>query len=1015
MNKVGGPIGPPTHLGGIDLVTNINYNGGKEVDYAYNAVGDLVRMEDWTGVNTFEYDLLSQLKSVTDHKGNVVSYTYDDNGNKTSLTYPDDTTVTYTYDGVGNLTSVTESDGRTTTYTYDGMGRLVKMEYPHGWVEEYEYDAVGQLLRVTDTDPSGKDMKQQKHVYEYDACGNLVYEYMRGNGTGEATVENTYTYDALHRITGAVENYGNQSRSYVYDSLGNLTYESNSNNEVRDYKLNDLNQVTEKTDAKGKESTYYTYDGRGNLILEEYGKNNKRDTVAEYTYDETNRMVLGENSSAETSAYEINGLGALVEQTWVIAKNGYGYHDVDAAVEEPAPEVPEIPEQPETGEEVTEPEAPETGEEATEPEAPETGEEVTEPEQPEVTDPETTEPEIPETGGATTEPETPEVTEPEAAAPETETTLPAEAEAAAPDTTAAEMAASVELAGDAQEATLADTPVSVMPMAAGGNSDKKDPDKPTGSDVNKTSTVVKQFVVDYTTETFEPLMEHEVNGLDYKYVYGNDRLSVDIWSVNNSGSIVENGDHIRLYYHMDYLGTADYLTSPVSLRVEAWTHYNEWGEITHNAVLNCGQRELDLVKRYATHDYDAVLDLYYAKARMYDAERRQFNSVDPILDPSVYDLKTYTDDPMQFVQYLYVQNQPLVYIDPLGLVPYETLRNIFNDYMNTKKKLTNEPLTNMVRRFVNEGSTKNPSLLFHQIAQVLTAVQLSLGDGQDIELEYGFTDGTRADIVYRSKSDKKYYALEIKPESYIGTTRTGALLRTYSRAAGQQRSYMAKLSCEKGVENVGTTIKKSPLYPQSYTWTLVNTGLVNIQMKITYHNHGIVGYQVIYNEAIGQKRQVYAFNSKVAKELSAYNNYETTDKTAPAYIIDPERLPSNAYMRTDSKGKQVSALADVMAIANGTFGLQESAKYELLKTAGITATGIAAVAATVTVGTVIGATAGATFPAFINGVSVQVKCIANAPNCVALQNTLAQGLKSGAKAILRVMTDYGVEYCYAIP
>ena len=199
-----------------------------------------------------------------------------------------------------------------------------------------------------------------------------------------------------------------------------------------------------------------------------------------------------------------------------------------------------------------------------------------------------------------------------------------------------------------------------------GNSDKKDPDKPTGSDVNKTSTVVKQFVVDYTTETFEPLMEHEVNGLDYKYVYGNDRLSVDIWSVNNSGSIVENGDHIRLYYHMDYLGTADYLTSPVSLRVEAWTHYNEWGEITHNAVLNCGQRELDLVKRYATHDYDAVLDLYYAKARMYDAERRQFNSVDSILDPSVYDLKTYTDDPVQFVQYLYVQNQPLVYIDPLG-------------------------------------------------------------------------------------------------------------------------------------------------------------------------------------------------------------------------------------------------------------------------------------------------------------------------------------------------------------
>ena len=77
---------------------------------------------------------------------------------------------------------------------------------------------------------------------------------------------------------------------------------------------------------------------------------------------------------------------------------------------------------------------------------------------------------------------------------------------------------------------------------------------------------------------------------------------------------------------MDYLGTADYLTSPVSGKVEAWTHYNEWGLITHNAVLKCGQRELDLVKRYATHDYDSVLELYYAKARFYDAHDRHFTA-----------------------------------------------------------------------------------------------------------------------------------------------------------------------------------------------------------------------------------------------------------------------------------------------------------------------------------------------------------------------------------------------------
>ena len=193
-------------------------------------------------------------------------------------------------------------------------------------------------------------------------------------------------------------------------------------------------------------------------------------------------------------------------------------------------------------------------------------------------------------------------------------------------------------------------------------------DKPTGSLVTSFSTVVKEFVVDYTSPTFEPLMEHEVNGLDYRYVYGNDRLSVNITGVEtSSGNLIENGNQIRLYYHMDYLGTTDYLTSPVSLKVTSWTHYNEWGEITHNAVLKTGKRELDLVKRYATHDYDAVLGMYYAKARFYDAENRRFAAVDPILDASEYDIKAYIESPVQLVPYLYVMDNPLVYVDPMGM------------------------------------------------------------------------------------------------------------------------------------------------------------------------------------------------------------------------------------------------------------------------------------------------------------------------------------------------------------
>ncbi|MEL7657331.1 MAG: RHS repeat-associated core domain-containing protein, partial [Bacillota bacterium] len=104
----------------------------------------------------------------------------------------------------------------------------------------------------------------------------------------------------------------------------------------------------------------------------------------------------------------------------------------------------------------------------------------------------------------------------------------------------------------------------------------------------------------------------------------------------------------------DYLGTTDYLTSDATGKVVSWTMYNEWGEITHNAVLKCGLRELDLVKNYTGYEYDPVLGQYYAKNRMYDAENRRFTQIDPAMDGSNW--------------YAYVGNNPVNYVDLLGLI-----------------------------------------------------------------------------------------------------------------------------------------------------------------------------------------------------------------------------------------------------------------------------------------------------------------------------------------------------------
>ena len=131
---------------------------------------------------------------------------------------------------------------------------------------------------------------------------------------------------------------------------------------------------------------------------------------------------------------------------------------------------------------------------------------------------------------------------------------------------------------------------------------------------------------------------------------------------------------IPLYYHMDHMGSSEFLTSDVTQRVTSWTSYDEWGNITHNAVLKCGTRELDLVKTYTGHERDSVLGQYYAKARMYDTADKhgsskgnklgdkRFTAVDPV--------KGNVRNPQSLVQYTYVLNNPLMYVDPLGRINY---------------------------------------------------------------------------------------------------------------------------------------------------------------------------------------------------------------------------------------------------------------------------------------------------------------------------------------------------------
>ena len=79
----------------------------------------------------------------------------------------------------------------------------------------------------------------------------------------------------------------------------------------------------------------------------------------------------------------------------------------------------------------------------------------------------------------------------------------------------------------------------------------------------------------------------------------------------------------------------------------------------------------DRVKNYTGYERDSVLGMYYAKARLYDTADKhgstkgnklgdkRFMAVDPV--------KGTTRNPQSMVQYTYTLNNPLMYVDPLGL------------------------------------------------------------------------------------------------------------------------------------------------------------------------------------------------------------------------------------------------------------------------------------------------------------------------------------------------------------
>jgi RHS repeat-associated protein len=306
---------------GLDAVgnlTSLTDERSKITILTYDNLDRVACITDPLGQATAIYtrDVLGQITSVTNARGDVISFDYDADSRLTGKRYNGAAAVSYTwnsdgmltsvndshgtksfiYDAVRRLTDITYADGKTATFSYDPAGNISTISYPDGMSVHYTYDSMD---RVSSVSFAGKTLN-----LAYDAAGNLVSE-TRSNG-----VSSSYYYDAARQLTRICHQKGGTviaDISYTYNAGGLITQESGTWPLNQTPSLADITATYDDANAIltwGSDS--YLHDADGNLI----GISGSRSFSA--IYDPENRPTAI-TCSGSTTNYVYDGLGHRVQ------------------------------------------------------------------------------------------------------------------------------------------------------------------------------------------------------------------------------------------------------------------------------------------------------------------------------------------------------------------------------------------------------------------------------------------------------------------------------------------------------------------------------------------------------------------------------------------------------------------------------------------------------------------------------------------------------------------------------
>lgn len=247
--------------------------------------------------------------------------------------------ILYEYDDLGRLVnesmpSFSTSPSQWTTYTYDGFDRLIEKEYPDEHVDTYSYDGLS-VTSTIDGVTSTRTVDEAGNLIEVEDNGGIIEYTLRPDGQPSeirvgGAVATTFDYDQFGRRT-EIDDPSAGSRVTFYDNNGRVSSEYDARDTYVTNVYNDKGLLTSRTFSDGLSVTY-TYDkwnapvimtdNAGHTRMWRY--NDQRQLVAE--------DIDGFKKTFTYQGYQLSSVGYSKNNTYICSENYTRHNGILTAV-----------------------------------------------------------------------------------------------------------------------------------------------------------------------------------------------------------------------------------------------------------------------------------------------------------------------------------------------------------------------------------------------------------------------------------------------------------------------------------------------------------------------------------------------------------------------------------------------------------------------------------------------------------------------------------------------------------